>query len=41
MEIICDACVLWGKSDTIRERCPDVKSYENFLVNMYLNGFLK
>ena len=41
METICYACMQWGKSDTMRERCGDVKTYENFLVDIFTKGFVK
>lgn len=41
MEVLCNTCMLWGKSDSLRERFKDVRAFENFIVDMYLKGLLK
>lgn len=37
-EVICNATTLWGRSDTIRERCSTVEEYEKFLVGLFMKG---
>lgn len=41
MELICESCVMWGKSDTVRERFPNINDYEDYLAEIFLTGLLK
>ena len=37
-EIISNSCILWSKSDTLRERFPNVRDYEDYLVSLFMHG---
>lgn len=40
-EVICNACILWGKSDTLRETLKSARKFETMLNELFINGLKK